>query len=163
MRTSLTAYFTRQLLMPNSDEVGISLLDINVDGSLFYVCDNNEDITSNGIVYTAWAFDLAFCDEIEGEVPSHNVLLDNTDPSIFQAIRQASSRNRITLTHRFVIASDPNTNQLLRPITYKIADIEVDENNIIGSLILAVISHESVPRHAAVPAFWPGLAASRTA
>jgi hypothetical protein len=159
VRTSLTAAFKKALLPPESDEVGISLLDIEhvSFGQIYRICDNNQDIVSNGNTYTAYAFDIAFCDEIEGEVPSHNVVLDNTDPSIFQAIRSADARSRIKVTQRFVIASAPNTNQLKRPVVYRIADIEVDENAIVGSLILAVISNEQVPRYKYDDAHFPGL------
>lgn len=163
MRTALTALFTEKILSPNSDEVGISLLEIDCDSfdQTYRVCDNNEDVVSNGDTYTAWAFELAFCDEVEGEVPSNTLVIDNTDPAIFEAIRQADPRDEITITYRFVAASDPDTNQLGREIVYKVADFDVTASSIVASLVLAVISTEQLPRHAWTPSFVPGLFGGR--
>lgn len=165
MRTSLTSAFTRALLPPDCEEVGISLLDITSAslGTTYHICDNNEDIVSNGVTYSAWAFELAFCDETEGEIPSHSIVIDNTNPEIFRAIRSASARDRIEITHKFVIASDPDTNQLMRPIKYQVADIEVDEVSIVANLILAVVANENFPAHSWLPSWAPALFASRSA
>lgn len=158
MSRSLTAAFASAILPPDSGEVGIMLLDIaHPSFSTYHICNNNEDITSNGVLYSAYAFDIALVDEIEGEIPGQHLVIDNTDPSIFEAIRRSDSTQDITITQQFVTASEPNTNQLSRSIVYKVAEIEVDENVIQASLILAVVNQESVPYFTACPAFWPGL------
>ena len=163
MRTSLSAAFSAALLPPGSDEIGISLLTIEHPSfsQIYRVCDNNEDVISNGETYKAYAFELAFIDETEGEIPSHAVVLDNTDLSIFEAIRTADATQSIKISHQFVLASDPDYNQLSRTIKYTVASIDVDEQSITGSLVLAVIGNESVPYFSASPAIWPGLVSLR--
>lgn len=163
MARSLTAALTSAILPPDGTEIGIMLLEIAHPSfsQTYRVCNNNENITSNvsgsSQVYSAYAFDIALVDEIEGEIPGQHVVIDNTDPSIFEAIRRSDSTRDITITQYFVTASEPNTNQLSRAIVYKVAEIEVDENVISASLVLAVVNQESVPYFSACPAFWPGL------
>lgn len=164
MARSLTAAFKAALISPDCDEVGITLLTISHASfsQTYYVCDNNEDITHNGQVYSAYAFDIAFVDEVEGEIPSQYLVFDNVDTTIFTAIQQLSSTEMITVTQKFIVASNPNTNLLSRTITYKVANVDVDELTVQASLILAVISNDAIPWLSATPAIWPGLAAART-
>jgi hypothetical protein len=161
MRTRLTAYFKSQLLGPDSGEVGVGLIDIYLDGDLdtpaYRVCDNNEDITSNGNTYTAYAFELAFVDEMDGEIPAGNVVIDNTDPAILLAILQAAPNEDIILDYQFVIASDPDNNQLSRTVRYYMSEWHANEHSITGSLVLALINNENFPRYGFTPDKFPGL------
>lgn len=159
MRTSLTSYFRSQIIDPNSSEVGVGLLDISCPSftETYYVTDNNEDIVSNGITYRKYAFELAFIDEADGEIPSSNLLLDSTDTTLLEALATMDPRDFVTISYQFVAASDPDTNQLLQPITYKLSQYTADEASIVGSLVLALLVHEQFPAHGWYPSLVPGL------
>lgn len=163
MRTSITDYFKSQLFGVNSTEVGISLIDIACASfpQTYHVCDNNEDVTSNGVLYNKYAFEMAFVDEAEGEIPSNTVLLDNTDTTILEALLSADPRDDITITYRFIAASDPDYNQLGRDIVYTVSGWRVDESNITADLTLALIANEAFPAHGFYPATFPGLFGGR--
>jgi hypothetical protein len=69
----------------------------------------------------------------------------------------ANIRERVVVKHWFVIASDPNTNQLPREIAYQITDVTGNNQTIQAKLVLAVLQNEMFPFHSIVPAYWPGL------
>lgn len=160
---SLSALFKKSVLSTTSSEVGIMLLKISCASfpQTYYICDNNQDFVSNGITYTKWAFELAFCDEEEGQIPTSTVVIDNALPTVWEAIRSANIGDEITIEMQFVTASEPNTNQLLRTVKYIVSEVEADAINIVAQIVLATITNDSLPYHKITPSLWPGIAGGK--
>lgn len=70
------------------------------------ICNNTEDVVSDGETFTAWGFSPVLPAETDGELPAIELALDNVDRTFTTALRAITSP--ITLTEQVVRASDPD-------------------------------------------------------
>lgn len=69
--------------------------------------NNNEDITSNGNVYTAFPFEIFLPDQDPDQPPRASLRIDNVDRQIVAALRTLTSAP--TIQFDIILASAPNT------------------------------------------------------
>lgn len=69
------------------------------------LCDNTEDLTSNGDVFTGYPFELTLFQE-DGQTPRANLRVQNVDRRIGDAVKQLT--NRPTMDIAVVVADSPD-------------------------------------------------------
>lgn len=137
--TQLSTNAKQAMTAPETSEVILNLLEIKYDGTaVLRVTDNTEEITSNGNTYTPCAFTVLLPDQSSDGNKSCRLQIDNTDISIYRAIKSAviQSRNEkkeITCTASVIMASEPNT-CIEGPLNFILRNINADVNSITGEL-----------------------------
>jgi len=117
------------------------------------VVDNNENITSNGDLYAAWAFNIVLPGEDPDNPDTARLSIENIDQTIIRALRAASGPPQVTI--QVVLSSTPNvvevefTGLVLRNCPY-------DAGTISGDLAFEEILTEPVAT-TLTPAMFPGL------
>ena len=135
MSRSLNSAALASIYAETTDEVWLELLEITHDdlATPFRLVNNNEDITSNGNVYTAFAFRARLPQQVEKELTKFTITLDNVSRLLIEELRTVSTSPQIALS--IVLASDPDTveagpfNFVLKTISYDALTIEADLSN----------------------------------
>lgn len=104
----------------NAQDVGdpfIMLLEIDHDdlASPIRLANNNEDITSNGDVYSACWVNIPWPDDVANKMPTFDAVIDNVNRNLTDDIRALTTP--LTITMSIVLASDPDTVEL-GPVTF---------------------------------------------
>jgi len=92
--------------------------------------NNNVDITSNGNVYTACAFNFTPPADEDGTIKNTQIIIDNVDRSITQVIRALVGPPSLSIS--IILADNPNDIEvgpwefILRNVTYNISTIGGD-------------------------------------
>lgn len=137
--TQLSTNAKEAMTAPETEEVLLNLLDVKYDGgSILRVVDNNQEITSNGKSYTPCSFNVILPDQSSDGNKSCRLQIDNTDISIYRAIKSAVIQSRndnkdITCTAAVIMASEPD-NYIEGPLTFILRNINADVNSITGEL-----------------------------
>lgn len=137
--TQLSTNAKKAMTAPETEEVLLNLLDVKYDGeSILRVVDNNQEITSNGHTYIPCSFSVILPDQSSDGNKSCRLQIDNTDISIYRAIKSAviQSRNEnkdITCTAAVIMASEPD-NYIEGPLTFILRNINADVSSITGEL-----------------------------
>ncbi len=99
MPRALTSETKEAIFASETGQVMISLVTINHDDmpAPLRVCNNTEDVISNGETFVASAFDVDMPIQDGTSVPEMRVLLDNVDQRFTAAIRSALGFPTITL------------------------------------------------------------------
>ncbi len=105
-----------------NSEAWLVLLTLDVNGTVYRVVNNNENITSNGEVYTAYAFSLTLPTDNLDDVPSVRLEIDNVDQLLVDGLRAATLPPRFTV--QVVLASQPDV------IEFALDDLLLEEANI---------------------------------
>lgn len=98
-----------ELYAAQSAEVWVQLLTIDHDdlATPIRLCNNNEDIVSDGETFTAWGFPPILPVSTEGELPAVELAIDNVTRELTIALRAITTP--ITVTLEVIRASDPDT------------------------------------------------------
>lgn len=116
--------------------------------------NNSTDITSRGMVFTAYPFELTLPDDADGKPPRARLVIDNIDRSIVAAIRQLSSAPHVTI--EIIRAADPDAIEA-RFSDFTFTDITYDSRVVEGSLTLEDFTAEPFPAASFSPSLFPGL------
>lgn len=93
---------------PETDEVWVALLLIEHAAiTPIRVCDNMEDVVSNGQTYVAYPFDIRLPGSNAREMPKVTLTIDNVDRTIVETLRAVATPATVTLS--IVLASSPDT------------------------------------------------------
>lgn len=153
---ALTSAFKTAAFSADTDQVFLVLLTIaQADlAQPIRVVNNNEDITSNGNVFTAFPFDIELPDSREGVPPSATLVIDNVSQEIAQAVRTMTSVATVLI--QIIRAADPDT--IERSYTgFNLRDVKWNAHKMSGDLILEDFQTEPYPALQFSPAFFPGL------
>lgn len=148
--------FLQAINAPETDKVFIVLIEIydSVSGNTVRVCNNSENITSNGNVFVAYPFDFIFPDDDDSAVPSCKITIDNVDRSIAYAIRQLTTAPDVRMM--LVLADDPDTVELDFPY-FKFVSFDYDRLVVEGTLSIESFTSEPFPGDIFAPSTTPGL------
>lgn len=115
MRDSLSATYKEAASHQETEECPIVLLTITHDQlpSPIRVCNNGEDIISNGETFLACPFDIELPDDAEGKVPGAKLSIANVDRQIVNALRTITTRAIVTL--QVILASTPDVIEATYP------------------------------------------------
>lgn len=136
MRTfSQPAYVS--LMSRLTDEVWLAFLDIEIDAETFHVVANaKEPVTSNGVEYTPYPFDVLLPTESTDSIEQVQITIDNVDRLLVDSLRAAQSP--LVFTLRFALASQPDVIEL------ELADLESQLVNFDARKITATLSISDV-------------------
>jgi hypothetical protein len=118
------------------------------------VVQNQQDITSRGEVFTAYAFDLTLAADNSKTLPAMQLTLDNVDRSLIQQIRALPSSPTIVV--ELIISSEPDSPEISFP-DMEMKQISYDANSIRTQIIVADILNVSYPKGKINPSNYPGL------
>lgn len=129
MSRDVTADARAELYASESAEVWVTLLVIeHADlAEPIRLCNNNEDVISNGETFIAWGFPPILPTEAEGELPAIEMTLDNVGRELTTALRAITSP--ITVTEYVVRASDPDEIEA-GPLVYESRVIRYLDTNV---------------------------------
>lgn len=160
--TQLTSAAKEAMTAQETQEVLLNLLTISYDGSaILHVTDNNEQIISNGQTFEPCAFSVLLPDQSTDGNKNCRLQIDNTDISIYRAIKTAviNSRNQkkdITVYAAVIMASEPD-NYIEGPLNFILRDITADANAITGNLYDSYIHDRKFTNLTYNPTDFPGM------
>lgn len=132
MRTFSQSAYT-SLMARITSEVWLALLEIHIDAETFFVVANAKDpVTSNGVEYTPYPFDVLLPTESTEAIEQVQISIDNVDRMFVDALRAAV--NPLTFTLRFVLAATPDIVEL------ELTDLESQMVDFDARRITAILS-----------------------
>lgn len=138
-----------------TDEVFLVLLTITYDdGTQEHVVSNTENITSRGVVYVAWPFDLTLPNQLDATQSVATLTFDNVDPAIWQALRNVDTIPKALI--EIVMASDPN-NVVLSCDHLKLRSANATSKVVTVQVYVDAIWQIGYPAHDYTPGEYPGL------
>lgn len=149
----LDTLFARSAALPI-----LSLLEVDIDGTLYYYVNDNQNTVSNvsGQVktYQRAAFNLSLPDDTVEGTPTAKLDFDAGDITFVRLLRQAN--NRVKLTLWLVLADDPDTVEY-GPAEYESVSFDVSETSVSVSLEAEPILDVQIPGLRYTPAIFPAL------
>ncbi len=106
--------------------------------------NNTEDVTSNGIVYTAFPFSVVLGDDTGEELPKVALVIDNIERGLVEMIRSQVEPPDISIT--FVLASEPDI-ELSKGEHMTLRELSFDAFTISGTLFSDDIQNSRYPAH----------------
>jgi len=144
------------VLAPETEKVFLHLLTIEVaGGAVLRFADNNQSITSRGDEYAAAGFTLILPEQAGGAPRPCRLAIDNTDLSIFEAIKRAAGRE-VTVTVCVVMADTPDVYER-GPLRYRLRNVRADKESISGEVHDFCLSDRKFPRDTYAPRDFEGL------
>ena len=119
---------------------------------------NNEDVTSNGNVYTAAGLNTTLPDETPDGLPEVDVTFEDIDQTIVQQLRDipAHTTDRPTMTLSVVLRSDPDSVQL-GPWELEMLTFQLSRDSIQARVGIINVGREPFPGLTFEPASFPGI------
>jgi hypothetical protein len=147
---------TRAVLAPETDKVFLHLLTIEVaGGSPLRLVDNTQDIVSRGETYSAVGFSIILPEQnADGPRPC-KLAIDNTDLSIFTAIKWAVGRT-VTVTVCVIMADTPDVYER-GPLKYRLRNVRATKESIEGEVYDFCLADRKFPRHTYSPEDFEGM------
>lgn len=154
-RSVSNAFIQESFASSTGDEyVVLAILShTNLDGDL-YLANSAEDISSEGITYTACPFEVNLPSD-DDSAPSVTVQIKNVSPRIGQAVE--GLQNPIGVELKIVLRSQPDTVEA-HFIGLELVSVTIDNLWVSGTLVGAArLEQESYPNMRATPATTPAL------
>lgn len=153
---ALSNAFKTAAFAQETDDVFLVLLTIahaDISPSIRVVNDN-QNITSNSNLFTAFPFDILLPDSKEESVPRAQLSIDNVSREIQQHIRSITTPPTVAI--EIIRAEAPDTiEKSWSPFTLR--NVEWDFANMTGDLLLENIQIEPFPLGLFSPADFPGV------
>lgn len=158
MSRSTSATFRQAVFAQETGEAFLLLLtiqhaDIGTPDTLYFV-NNRENITSNEQVYTAYRFKINLPNDEEDRLSQIQLLIDNVDRSIVEAIRSLTGEPTVNLY--VILADSPDTIEA-GPFEMTMRSAEWDYFIVNASIQPEDILNEPYPGDAYTPENFPGL------
>lgn len=124
----------QQKINATSGEIPVVLLEINhSDLALpIRVVNDNQDITSNGNLYTALAFNITLPDDFGEQIPKATLSVDNIGRELTQWLEASAGARGATVTVRMVMRDTPNLYEM--EITMDLTNLSINWLEVSGSL-----------------------------
>lgn len=138
-------------------EAFIFLLELTHPGfaDTLRVCNNGENVTSNGQTYLWFPFELTLAGETDDTLPRARLRICNVDRRIVQAVRSVASQP-VTARIALVMASTPDTIEA-GWFEFRLVDVGYDELTVEGALEFDDAWNEPYPADSFTPSRFPGL------
>lgn len=137
-------------------EVLVTLLKIRIDGEeVLNLTDNRENVVSNGSTYIPCGFKALLPDQSSEGNKSCRLQIDNSDLSIYSAIKQAVHKE-ITCEVSVVLASTPDIYEQ-GPFSFILRNITADVSHITAELYDFYIHDRKLTNRTYNPTDFPGL------
>lgn len=118
------------------------------------VVNNNEDIISNSVTFTAFPFEVGLPKSTGDGVPRASLRISNVAREIGQAIRNITTPATVTIQ---VVRQDaPDTVEVELP-NLRLVNTRVDALSVQGELEFEDLDREAYPAYTFSPAEFPGL------
>jgi len=162
-RTGLTSSFTEAALNRETSFLVLQTAEIthtDLDPPLRFV-NNVEDISVNGVVYTAVGFDLVLPEEKDEGFSRASITINNADQWFTSTLRSLSGEFKIEIA--LVSATDesadpPEFNEVeVSFLPMRILDIEYDAMKVVGNLSYESVADKRFPNDSFDPYNFPGL------
>lgn len=154
----LSDSFTQHLYNTSSGVPILTLLQVNLDGTLYYYVNNNESVTSSvsGVsrTYQASAFNITLPENSSEGTPRASLQLDPADNAIVSRLRATNSRILITL---WVVAGNALNVPEIGPVEYESTDFNISQGNITIGLEIEPILDRIIPAKRFTPRLFPAL------
>ena len=146
----------RALTAQETGEIFLSLITITHEdlAAPLYFVNNTENITSRGVEFLGWPFEIALPDEREDALPTVQIRIDNVDRRIMEGIRGLTTAPTVLL--EVVLASAPDVIEA-GPINFTLRCVEYDALVITGTLTPEDMLNEPAMQFSFTPALFPGL------
>lgn len=143
MARDLTLTAREALFSQETSEVFLILIDIShPDITDLHFVKNNEDITHNGTTYKAFNFEIPMPSEEDGSITEVDLVIDNVDRQIVDAIRSIDTEPTVTM--KIVLNSDTDTVEA-GPFDFKLNEAEYDILKVSGKLGMPSVLEEGFP------------------
>lgn len=148
--------FLQAINAPETDKVFIFLIEIHDSdsGNTIRVCNNSEDITSNGNVFVAYPFDFVFPDDDDRSAPSCKIVIDNVDQIIGFSIRHLTKSPNVRMM--LVLADAPDTIEVDFPY-FKFMSFNYNRLTVEGTVSIENFTSEPFPGDIFAPSTTPGV------
>jgi hypothetical protein len=148
---ALQAIFTQ-----DTGEVFLMCLTIDGPGlaAPIRLVDDQQDLVRTAGTFQAFPFQIAMPQESEDQLPQVQLVVDNVDRQIVQAIRALTSPPTVTL--EVVLASSPNTLEA-GPFAMTLRHSDYDATAVSGTLGYEDMLNEPFPKDSFTPTNSPGL------
>jgi hypothetical protein len=110
MTRAYTARWRENINAVNGEEPALCLLEISHDdlATPIRVVNDVQNLTSNGDVYAAAAFDISMPNDLENQMPSAQLSIDNVDQEIGKSIEATGGARGATCRVMQVLRSYPD-------------------------------------------------------
>lgn len=83
------------------------------------IVNDNQDWTSNGVLYTAFPFSIRLPDDVEGQAPRAQIVVGNVGLPLTEDLEALGPNELVTATIRITDRADPNVieHTLILPLT----------------------------------------------
>ncbi|MBT6048741.1 MAG: DUF1833 family protein [Candidatus Scalindua sp.] len=152
---AITDTTKQQAFLRETSDVFLILLTVShADISDINLVNNNENITSNSVVFTAMPFTITLPDSKENAPPRSTVTIDNVSREISTHIRNITTPPTITIS--VIRAAAPDTLEItFAPLTLR--NVHWDFTTLSGELVGENMEAEPYPAGQMSPAFFPSI------
>lgn len=156
MSRSLSSAAAAALHAQETSEAFIKLVEISGGGLSVPIraASSRTDVVSNGATYTAYPFEISLPQEDENRPPEVELVIDNIDRTIVDAVRSLSSPPTVTLS--IVLESSPDTVEA-GPFNFTMKSASWNKLTVSGRLSYEAILDEPYPAGTFNPVEFPGL------
>jgi len=141
---------------PETEKVFLHLLTVETSGgaALRFV-DNNQNITSRGNEFSAAGFSLILPEQTDNAPRPCRLAIDNTDVSIFQAIKQAVGQD-VFVTVCVIMADTPDIYER-GPLKYRLRNVRASKEAIEGEVYDFYLLDRKFPKDTYTPEDFEGM------
>lgn len=153
---TLSTEMKAALFQQETDEVFLTLLTLSHEdlAATIYLVDNTENITSNGIVFTAFPFRFTLPMNDPKQPPRATIEIDNIDRQIVTAIRMIQEPPTVSLEIIRAVAPDVIEVSLT---DFVMTDVRYNALTVSGTLSYENFLQEPYPGDDFVPSTFPGI------
>ena len=157
MPRTLSAAARRAIFAQQTGEAFILLLELSHPSLVdpIRVCANSADVTSGGLLYSRFPFEVTMPSETEDAPPTVQLRIANADRQIVQAVRELSGA-AMTVTLSIVLASSPDIIEA-GPFVFALRNVTYDAAWVEGTLMFEDVLNEPYPAAMFTPARFPGM------
>lgn len=154
MPRNLSENAVKEINALETGEAFLFLLTITHDSGVIRVVNNNEDVISNGQIFTAYAFEVTLASQDSDSPPLATISFDNVDRMLVDVIRSAAAAPMCNLD--LVLSSAPNIIEMSVP-DLALRDITYGADKISGTLYVGDILNQRYPADTMTPSSYGGL------
>ena len=154
MSRDISSASLREINAVSSGEGWLMLLEIITDTETIRVVNDNKQVSSGGVDYFPYAFAVQLYNDTDEELPRIQVVIDNIDRLLVEAIRTMLTPPVVHL--RMVPISDPDSPELVILDT-SLRDIRYNAETITGIMSFGDMLNQRFPKDRYTPITTPGL------
>lgn len=156
MSRALSVNFRRNANDPTTNVAFLALLTVRYSPTktIYRVVNNNENVISRGMTFTAMAFDLQLPAESGEEMGVARLVIDNVDQTFTDLLREATIAPRVDI--EIILTNSPDFVELV-VFDLALRDVTWNSQTISGSLYNEDFLSQAYPGFFYLPPEWQGL------